>query len=163
MCMRDGVNLVIGYTYHLQKQPVTTGNCNSLTGLRTHKVNLNAAHMKPSMFTSRFPVTDFNTVLCLRPSPLANFPHLDSAQLFYNWRQAPWDPSPDLFFTWTFAVNSPYVASSLTRRWVRLLWICLAFRHVYISHVYHATDNSSIYTMNKSFISTGFAKHIMST
>jgi hypothetical protein len=30
---------------------------------------------------------------------------------------------------------SPYVTSSLTRRWVCLLWICLAFRQVYISHI----------------------------
>jgi hypothetical protein len=31
--------------------------------------------------------------------------------------------------------NSPYVTSSLTRRWVCLLRICLAFRQVYISHL----------------------------
>jgi hypothetical protein len=31
--------------------------------------------------------------------------------------------------------NSPYVTSSLTRRWVCLLWICLASRQVYISHI----------------------------
>jgi hypothetical protein len=30
---------------------------------------------------------------------------------------------------------SPYVTSSLTRRWVCLLLICLAFRQVYISHI----------------------------
>jgi hypothetical protein len=36
---------------------------------------------------------------------------------------------------------SPYVTSSLTRRWVCLLWICLAFRQVYISHIYrHVTE-----------------------
>jgi hypothetical protein len=33
---------------------------------------------------------------------------------------------------------SPYVTSSLTRRWVCLLWICLAFRQVYISHTHTA-------------------------
>jgi hypothetical protein len=31
--------------------------------------------------------------------------------------------------------NSPYVASSLTRRWVCLSQICLVFRRVYISHI----------------------------
>jgi hypothetical protein len=31
--------------------------------------------------------------------------------------------------------NSPYVTSSLTRRWVYLLRICLVFRQVYISHI----------------------------
>jgi hypothetical protein len=30
---------------------------------------------------------------------------------------------------------SPYVTSSLTRKWVCLLWICLVFRQVYISHI----------------------------
>jgi hypothetical protein len=36
------------------------------------------------------------------------------------------------FFNWTLAV---LVTSSLTRRWVCLLWTCLAFRQMYISHV----------------------------
>jgi hypothetical protein len=31
--------------------------------------------------------------------------------------------------------NSPYVTSSLMRRWVYLLWICLALCKVYISHI----------------------------
>jgi hypothetical protein len=31
--------------------------------------------------------------------------------------------------------NIPYVTSSLTRRWDCLLWICLGFRQVYISHI----------------------------
>jgi hypothetical protein len=30
--------------------------------------------------------------------------------------------------------NSQYVISSLMRRWICLLWICLGFRQVYISH-----------------------------
>jgi hypothetical protein len=29
--------------------------------------------------------------------------------------------------------HSPYITSSLTRRWVCLLWICLVFRQVYLS------------------------------
>jgi hypothetical protein len=31
--------------------------------------------------------------------------------------------------------NSPYVTSSLTRRWGCVLWICMAFRQVYISRI----------------------------
>jgi hypothetical protein len=31
--------------------------------------------------------------------------------------------------------NSPYVTSFLTRRWGCLLWICLAFHQVFISHM----------------------------
>jgi hypothetical protein len=39
------------------------------------------------------------------------------------------------FFQLNSCGNSPYVTSSLTRRWVCLLWICLAFRQVCISHI----------------------------
>jgi hypothetical protein len=35
-----------------------------------------------------------------------------------SWRQAPWDPRPDLFFQLNSCGNCPYVTSSLTRRWV---------------------------------------------
>jgi hypothetical protein len=43
----------------------------------------------------------------------------------------------NFFFQLNSCGNSPYVASSLTRRWVCLSWIlvCLAFRQVYISHI----------------------------
>jgi hypothetical protein len=50
--------------------------------------------------------------------------------------------------------SSPYVASSLRRRWVCLLWICLAFHQMYISH----TENSSFCAIYKSSVSTGFAE-----
>jgi hypothetical protein len=41
-----------------------------------------------------------------------------------SWRQAPWESQPEIFFfNWTLAV----IPSSLMRRWVCLLWICLAF------------------------------------
>jgi hypothetical protein len=45
-----------------------------------------------------------------------------------SWRQAPWDPRADFFFRLNSCGNSPYVASSLTRRWVCLSQICLVFR-----------------------------------
>jgi hypothetical protein len=52
-----------------------------------------------------------------------------------SWRQAPWDSRPQIFFQLNSCGNSPYVTSSLTRRWLHLLWIRLAFRQVYISHI----------------------------
>jgi hypothetical protein len=39
------------------------------------------------------------------------------------------------FFQLNSCANSPYVTSSLTRRWGCLLLICLAFRQVYVSHI----------------------------
>jgi hypothetical protein len=47
---------------------------------------------------------------------------------------------------------------SLTRGWVYFLWICLAFRQVYVSHIHHAVENSSFCTIYKSSVNTGFAK-----
>jgi hypothetical protein len=45
-----------------------------------------------------------------------------------SWRQAPWKPRREIFlFSWTLCGNSPYVTSSLMRRWVCLLWIGFAF------------------------------------
>jgi hypothetical protein len=56
-----------------------------------------------------------------------------------------------------FQVNSfgksLYVTSSLTRRWVCLLWIRLAFRQVYVSHIQHVIANSSFCTAHKSSVS----------
>jgi hypothetical protein len=46
--------------------------------------------------------------------------------------------------------HSPYVTSSLTRRWVCLLWICLAFCKVYVSHIQHVIGNFSFCTIYKS-------------
>jgi hypothetical protein len=40
-----------------------------------------------------------------------------------------------IFFQLNLCGNSHCVTSSLTRRLVCLLWICLAFRQVYISHI----------------------------
>jgi hypothetical protein len=57
--------------------------------------------------------------------------------------------------------NSPYVTSSLMRRWVCFLWICLAFCQVYVSHIEHVTENSSLCTIYKSSVSRGFATQIM--
>jgi hypothetical protein len=57
-----------------------------------------------------------------------------------SWCQAPWDSRPFSLPELNHCGNSPYVTSSLTRRWVCLLWIFLAFSQVYISHLYHVID-----------------------
>jgi hypothetical protein len=67
----------------------------------------------------------------------------------------------NFFFQQNSCGNSPYVASSLTRRWVCLLWICMAFHQVYISHIWHVIENSSFCTAEKSSVSTGFTEQIM--
>jgi hypothetical protein len=48
---------------------------------------------------------------------------------------SPLRPTTNFFFQLNSCVNRPYVTSSLTRRWACLLWIYLAFRQVYISHI----------------------------
>jgi hypothetical protein len=65
------------------------------------------------------------------------------------------------FFQLNSYSNSPYVTSYLTRRWVCLLWICLAFRQMYVSYIYQITENYSFCIIYKSSVSIGFAKQIM--
>jgi hypothetical protein len=74
------------------------------------------------------------------------------SRLLYNWwftaNQFVLAPSPLRFTTRFFfqrnpCCHSPYVTASLTRRWVCLLRICLAFRQVYVSHIQHVIENSS--------------------
>jgi hypothetical protein len=45
-----------------------------------------------------------------------------------SWREAPCDPRPEILSTEPFG-HSPYVTSSLTRRWV--CFLCLGFRLAY--------------------------------
>jgi hypothetical protein len=53
-----------------------------------------------------------------------------------SWPQAPWDPRAEIFFfNWTLGGNSPYITSSLTRRWVCVLWICFVSRQLCVSHI----------------------------
>jgi hypothetical protein len=77
----DGFALIIGFIEHLYTQPVTTGNYNSLTVLHTVKITVTAAHMKSSVFASRFLVMDPNNVLSLRPYRLPNIPQLTKLNL----------------------------------------------------------------------------------
>jgi hypothetical protein len=75
-----------------------------------------------------------------------------------SWRQAPWY-SQRSFFQMNLCGHSLYVTSSLTRKWVCLLWIGLAFHQVYVSHmsILHVIENSSFCTLYKSSVSTGLA------
>jgi hypothetical protein len=59
--------------------------------------------------------------------------------------------------------HRPYVTSSFTRRCVRLLWIILAFRQVYVPHIHHVTEKCSFCTTHKSSVNTVFAKQIIPT
>jgi hypothetical protein len=67
----------------------------------------------------------------------------------------------EIFLQLNHCGNSPYITSSLTRRWVCLLWISLAFRQLYVSHLQHIIENSSICTIYKFSVSTDFTEQIM--
>jgi hypothetical protein len=56
-----------------------------------------------------------------------------------SWRQ-PLETHDQRFFQLNPCDNSPYVISSLTRRWFCVLRICLTFRQVYISHIKHVIE-----------------------
>jgi hypothetical protein len=77
------------------------------------------------------------------------------------WSKAPWDSRPEIFFQLNPCGHSPYVTFSLTRRWLCLLWIYLAFLQVFVSYLERVIENSSFCTIYKSSISTGFAKQII--
>jgi hypothetical protein len=54
--------------------------------------------------------------------------------------------------------NSPYVTLSLTKRWDCLLWICLAFRQMCISHF---IEKFLLLHYTQSSVSTGFTEPFM--
>jgi hypothetical protein len=58
------------------------------------------------------------------------------------------------FYKLNLCCHSLYVTPFQMRRWVCLLWICLAFRQ-------HVIENSSFCIMYKSSVSTGFGKQNM--
>jgi hypothetical protein len=65
------------------------------------------------------------------------------------------------FFQLNPCGHSPYVTSSLTKRWVCPLWICLAICQVYVLHIWHVIKNSFFCTIYKPPVSPGFRKQIM--
>jgi hypothetical protein len=89
------------------------------------------------------------------------------AELFYDWpislswRQVTWDTRSEIFSPTEPLRISPHVTSPLTSRWGYLLWICFAFRQVYISHAQHVAEKFLLFTVHKSSLSTGFAEQIM--
>jgi hypothetical protein len=88
---------------------------------------------------------------------------MSKSELLYDWRFTTTlrPMTRDVsFFQLYPSGNIPYVTSSLTRRWVCLLWMYLAFQ-VYVSHIQHAIENSSFCIIYKSSVSTGFAEQIM--
>jgi hypothetical protein len=50
-----------------------------------------------------------------------------------SWRQATWDSRPEFFTQLNTCGCSPYITSSLTRRWACLLWIYLVFIRVRVT------------------------------
>jgi hypothetical protein len=68
--------------------------------------------------------------------------------------------SRDFFFQLNLYGHIPYATSSLTRRWVCLLWICLALSNVRIAHI-ACYWKFLLFTIYKSSVSTGFAKQIV--
>jgi hypothetical protein len=75
-----------------------------------------------------------------------------------SWRQASW---PEIFLRVNSRSHSPYVTSSLRRGCVCLSWICLAFLQVYVSYIWHLTDNYSFCSIHKFPLSPGSKKQIM--
>jgi hypothetical protein len=63
------------------------------------------------------------------------------------------------FFQLNSCCDSPYVRSSLMKRWVCILWICLAFCQVYISH--SILLKILPFALHRSSVSTGFPQQIM--
>jgi hypothetical protein len=144
----DGVwiNGFIDHLYTHSELPVNT----ALSLISTLHKSLHAKSTPAwSVFTSHSLVTASNSedssapcaqVLSSQP-PVQN----SKSKLLYDWRftanqfllaTTPRWPRPEVpppqLNPWG---NSPHVTSSLTRRWVCLLWTCLAFRQVYISHI----------------------------
>jgi hypothetical protein len=73
----------------------------------------------------------------------------------------PLRPTTRGIFQLNLCGNSPYVTSSLKKRWFCLLWIRLAFRQVYVSQIKRVIENSSYCSTHKSSVSTCFAEQTM--
>jgi hypothetical protein len=68
-----------------------------------------------------------------------------------SWCQALETHDQSFFFQLKPCGNSPYVTSSLTRRWVCLVRISLAFRQACVSHFQHIIENSSFCAIYKFY------------
>jgi hypothetical protein len=99
------------------------------------------------------------------------------SSFFYGVGLTSWESGPETFFSTDPCGHSPYVTSSLTRRWGCLLWMCLALRKacfrtcnmllkilpsaLYTSPV--STDIAIEYCKSQSYFTTGGLPPIRAT
>jgi hypothetical protein len=115
---------------------------------------------------------DFLWLLFVSCSTLLSYTYektKSTSNLLYDWRftenqftlaSSPLRLGKKLFLQLNPCGNSPSVTSFLTI-WVCLWWMCLAFRQAYISHIWHAIENTSFCTARNSSASTDFTEQIM--
>jgi hypothetical protein len=131
-------------TFSTSRFPTT--NFNTETIIVSLNYTLQMSHIKSSLH-SRTPATNsrpFRTSLLVLSSPPDYQLTKVKVKVNDDWRftanqfilaSSPLRPTIRHFFSTEPCGNSPYVTSSLTRRWVCLLWVCLAFHQVYVSHI----------------------------
>jgi hypothetical protein len=118
-------------------QVVTTNKYSAIANLHILQFTMSRTKSSWLVFTSGFLVTDLNNALCLCPSWLAKFSQLTKLKVEVTLRLA-YRQSVHLgvrlleghdqrIFQLNFSGNNYHVTSSLTRRWVCLLWIGFAF------------------------------------
>jgi hypothetical protein len=147
------IYLLITYTYYSELQTITAPPLISTI----HKSPQHPlSRFQPAVSSPAVPWLRFLTVEILHlhvlKSSLHSFPwRIDWPELSQSrsqgtlWlevyhqsvslRVKPLETHNQRFFQLNSYGNSLYVTSSLTRIWVYLLWICLAFHEVYTSHI----------------------------
>jgi hypothetical protein len=83
-----------------------------------------------SLLSTHEPVQYTNCSYSVRSQSQSYFTTDGLPSISSTWWQAFWDSRPKFSFQLNTCGNSPYVTSSLTRRWACLLWICLALKHL---------------------------------
>jgi hypothetical protein len=99
MWLETGFGLVIGFIDYLQI--VTISNYKAIANLHTLQITRTHAKSSPSVFTTRFLVTDPNSVLCLRRYWLANVSQLTSMVAAISHQP------PTLLTDWTQLTTAP--------------------------------------------------------
>jgi hypothetical protein len=146
--------IVNGFIDHLYTRLGSTSTYNAIAGLHILQITRARAKFSQSAFTSRFLVTVLNnedfSASVVTPLP-AGWYSIESQtqskiQVRFTLRLAvyrqsfrhgvkPLETHDQRFFQMHPCGNNPYVISCLTRRWVCLVWICLASRKVCVSHI----------------------------
>jgi hypothetical protein len=144
---RRGFGLDIGFIDHFNTRLVTTLNYSAIADFHTLIKSFPAC----SVFTSSCLVTAPTMTIPLLPrsSPVwmaAPFQAelkvtLQLAVYRLSFRLGPktLEAHDQRFFQLNTCCSNTYVTFSLTRKWACLLWKCLAFVQVYISHLYHVS------------------------